>query len=363
MKNEIKTIQYLRGIAALAVVLFHFKWILNEPNQLNINNLGDILFSNGGFGVDLFFIISGFVIVLSTEKNIGKRNNFISFLLKRIFRIYPLLFLFITLVSIRDGFNIIPLIKSLLPLHLDYNSMPPYFGYNVLIVAWTLTFEIFFYLLFSASMFINHKYRGLISILLISFLFISSQYFAFGTITLDAHFSKPMSFNFIIKAPLSLMSSPMMLEFCLGIISYYIYKHLDISKSINASVVKTFTACAGLLFFVILVSSNYFSGHGVTKWGFIAFLMLTTIVIYEKNFTIKESNILKSLGDTSYSIYMSHLVLISIVIFANKSIGLSGFSFLIFSVTSVIIASSITFNYIEKPMSHVCKKAIDLIVK
>lgn len=68
MNGEIKTIQYLRGIAALAVVLFHYRFTLNEFNQFDIKNLGNILFSSGSFGVDLFFMISGFVITLSTKK-------------------------------------------------------------------------------------------------------------------------------------------------------------------------------------------------------------------------------------------------------------------------------------------------------
>lgn len=59
------TIHYIRGIAALLVVLFHFRADLNKVYSQQ--DLGDLLFGSGMSGVDLFFIISGFIIVLSTK--------------------------------------------------------------------------------------------------------------------------------------------------------------------------------------------------------------------------------------------------------------------------------------------------------
>ncbi|EJH5927203.1 acyltransferase family protein, partial [Escherichia coli] len=55
------SIHYLRGVAALFVVLFHLRSII--AGAYAQENLGDILFDYGYFGVDLFFMISGFVIV------------------------------------------------------------------------------------------------------------------------------------------------------------------------------------------------------------------------------------------------------------------------------------------------------------
>ncbi|WHH05620.1 acyltransferase family protein [Escherichia coli] len=55
-----------RGVAALLVVAYHNKQYLNEVYAQK--DLGDLLFISGGFGVDLFFIISGFIIMLSSQK-------------------------------------------------------------------------------------------------------------------------------------------------------------------------------------------------------------------------------------------------------------------------------------------------------
>ena len=79
----ILSLQYLRGIAALLVVLYHYRGELNSIYAQK--GLGDLLFSNGYIGVDLFFMVSGFVIMLSTEKD----KSSLSFAIKRIFRIYP----------------------------------------------------------------------------------------------------------------------------------------------------------------------------------------------------------------------------------------------------------------------------------
>jgi peptidoglycan/LPS O-acetylase OafA/YrhL len=101
--NRIWFLQMLRGIAAMAVVLFHLFiifWVSNDivqtvcptpivhythPWLMAVKNLFDFLHLNvGAFGVALFFLISGFVIPISLEKQ-STRN----FLIQRFFRIYP----------------------------------------------------------------------------------------------------------------------------------------------------------------------------------------------------------------------------------------------------------------------------------
>ncbi len=82
--KKVKSIHYLRGIAALLVVAYHNKQYLNEVYAQK--DLGDLLFISGGFGVDLFFIISGFIIMLSSQKK--ETNSPINFMTRRFFRIY-----------------------------------------------------------------------------------------------------------------------------------------------------------------------------------------------------------------------------------------------------------------------------------
>ncbi|RAY17555.1 acyltransferase family protein, partial [Enterobacter kobei] len=60
----------LRGIAGISVVLYHFKGYLNGVYAQK--DLGQILFGSGAFGVDIFFMISGFIIALSTQNITSK---------------------------------------------------------------------------------------------------------------------------------------------------------------------------------------------------------------------------------------------------------------------------------------------------
>ncbi|WP_058962030.1 acyltransferase family protein [Type-E symbiont of Plautia stali] len=79
--NKIVSIHYLRGIAALLVVAYHNKTSGYEAS--GNQDIFEYLFKGGAFGVDLFFIISGFIIAYSTKEN--TENNLLNFTLKRLF--------------------------------------------------------------------------------------------------------------------------------------------------------------------------------------------------------------------------------------------------------------------------------------
>ena len=87
-------IQGLRGVAILAVVLFHF-----FPHLL----------PNGFLGVDLFFVISGYLITIIIIKDLNKNNfSFFNFYLKRFKRIYPSILLLLLIFSIIFSFFLLP---------------------------------------------------------------------------------------------------------------------------------------------------------------------------------------------------------------------------------------------------------------
>src|ERR1041384_8332317 len=79
-------IQALRGVAAMVVVLFHGRGVITGPAYLD---LGDRLFGCGAIGVDLFFVISGFIMVHATWKLDGSGRSVAQFLVKRLTRIWP----------------------------------------------------------------------------------------------------------------------------------------------------------------------------------------------------------------------------------------------------------------------------------
>lgn len=78
MKNKIDSLQFVRAFAAIWVLITHVF------QRLDIKPLGNYYFS-GQYGVDVFFILSGFIIYLTTKEG----TNYKHFLIKRVFRIFP----------------------------------------------------------------------------------------------------------------------------------------------------------------------------------------------------------------------------------------------------------------------------------
>ncbi|WP_395264885.1 acyltransferase family protein [Enterobacter soli] len=101
MKNKILSIHHLRGIAALIVVFFHFRGYLNGVYAQK--DLGSMLFNSGSFGVDLFFMISGFIIALSTRNLTSKAI----FAVRRFFRIYPAFIVTFVLGALGNDSNLL----------------------------------------------------------------------------------------------------------------------------------------------------------------------------------------------------------------------------------------------------------------
>jgi exopolysaccharide production protein ExoZ len=125
--ERLASIQALRGLAALGVVVYHAAgWKF------------------GSFGVDLFFVISGYVITKSSR---GKTPG--AFLLDRVWRIYPIYWVAVLpWIFIASDVSIGRTIASLTLWPVYGNSfVQPY-----LVVGWTLCFEMLFYLAFAFSM-------------------------------------------------------------------------------------------------------------------------------------------------------------------------------------------------------------------
>lgn len=125
----------------------------------------------GALGVDLFFVISGFIMVLTT---FGKDVTPANFMRRRLERIVPLYWLFTLSVAglVAIWPNLMPsvrptsetLIKSLLFIpHLSAGM--PGEGWPIVVVGWTLNYEMFFYLLFALSLFAPRPFPTLIAVL------------------------------------------------------------------------------------------------------------------------------------------------------------------------------------------------------
>ncbi|MFM5367969.1 acyltransferase family protein [Aeromonas veronii] len=350
----IASIQYLRGVAALLVVFYHLRGLLSFPIG-TIPNLGDFLFSQGYIGVDLFFLISGFVIVLSTEKD----SLVSSFISKRFFRIYPLYAFCLLSVLFLSSNNYTPsqITRAALLIHSNYSDVAPWFGYSIVQVAWTISYEILFYVIFCASMSISHKYRVALSSFFIAVMIYAINLFFGGTASLNGYYSIQPSYGV-----LRFMSSPMLYEFIVGMMVALFYINKEKFDSIRFFVPAL--SSVGVMYFILFYFSSGISGfgHGLSNSGIAAFSLFLSLLLIEVFYGFRESRILKVLGDLSYSIYLNQAIVSAVsshVIGAVVIVGQVG-SMLI-QVFLILTLSIITYFYIEKPSVAVARKVITII--
>ena len=213
MVDRLNSLQYLRAIAALLVVYSHAISFIGSGNSFQTNFY--YLRSFGAIGVDIFFIISGFIIAYISNDFLGK-NKTKKFLIKRIIRINPsyylisiiaLLLRFISKSEIKFPFEELVKTFTILPIF-DYGEK---FWKPILYVGWTLAFEWYFYLFYAILIFFKIRNKSIVIIVTFIILVLLGIIFP----------NKNIQYKFI--------TNPLVLEFCLGVLLATFYKKIKIS--------------------------------------------------------------------------------------------------------------------------------------
>ncbi|ANG91857.1 acyltransferase [Enterobacteriaceae bacterium 155047] len=339
MQERFHSIQYLRGIAALMVVFTHLKENLN--GAFGITDIGSKLFSHGIFGVDLFFIISGFIIHQSTLKK--EHSKPLTFIIRRIFRIYPVfIFCVFTFIAIAPGIpQPVDLAKGLMFIPLNFDSAAPFYGYNFLYPAWTLTYELLFYSIFVLAISICHEKRGLIASLIILTCVIFLQLISNNTVS----FELPLTLAFT-QGLFKLLASPMLIEFIYGIIISAVISRVNFKRSTYISL-----SILSFIIFISLFECGVSNFHGPSSYGFAAIAVTIAGLTLERSGVLPKIGILDRLGDISYSLYLSHIIIffaIKYYITTPFNINTEGsLTYFLLATGVALIISNLIFRYIE----------------
>lgn len=352
--KTINSIQALRGIAAILVVLFHYRMSFNLP----FYNFGNEILISGAVGVPLFFTISGFIMAYTQTRH-GPLNA-IKFLINRACRIIPLYYictfawiaiLNLNLTDTTNVNNIGNLIKSLLFIPLA-NGPAPGFGYSTLFVGWSLNYEMFFYAIFAISL-VFGRFRWACFFSLLAFILI-----AMPSIVGTPSLSSEVSYGFD-SAYIAMATNPIMWNFVAGVIIALIVKNIQF-KWLSSYAMPFAWIC------VVLFSWQYVSGFNagvsINQWGIFSCLLLFSVIIYERFNGFYAFKPLVFLGEISFSIYLLHPIVKEInyaLLFRSGHENLtSGVSFGVLCIASTIIISYITKNLIEVKVSNHIKNAI-----
>lgn len=318
---EMLSIQALRAVAALSVVFCHFSYLSNilsgRPNDpIPLYSLAS--------GVDLFFVISGFIMVYSSTRLFGADGASKFFIARRLIRILPMYWV-TTLVA--TGLRASPpedVLKSLF--FIPYGS-----GFPVLASGWTLNFEMFFYLVFAAALFLRRQMA------------VAAVCVALVGLNILSWISPPSSFEIVF------WSDPIVLEFCFGMMIALLYLEGGVRLHPIARILLVIFGATAIWFFS--PSGAIPTGYRFAFWGIPVATIFAGTVLGNDITLGRFTGPIKLLGDASYSIYLVHgLVSISIVLTWDvlQSFGL--YRVLVAGVLVSIGISFITFFLVERPI-------------
>ena len=301
-----RSIHYMRAVAALMVVLFHIHaWALLP--QISLKPY--IWLAKG---VDIFFVISGFVIVKSTERT--EFTGF-SFLVRRIQRIAPLYWLLTLFLSMFANASWKFIIASLLfiPMNHPVRNTPE----TLIAQGYTLNYEMFFYGIFALSFVFAAKWR----------------FYAVAAVIVGlVRFGPLPSQNTVM----SFYSNPMMLEFVAG---------MAIAK-FSWKLPAVFVPVGILL---LAIGDRTGTTHQFVNTGMPAAIVIMGALSLERH--LKPNAAANLLGDSSYALYLVHgITILTMAPFTDSSrIGYAA-SIAIHLLTAVTTAI-VLHLWVEKPIA------------
>jgi len=333
--KPIVSLQVMRAVAAILVVFFHHMNTMRDGPAP-----GMPMFEIGKFGVDLFFIISGFIMWTT----VSEKTTPAQFLRRRIVRIVPLYWAMTvatTFIATTGGIGVdlnadyVRLAKSLLFIpqwHADYPTLVA----PTMIVGWTLELEMLFYALFAAALVLAKPQR------LIAVSAALAALAAYGLI------ADPQT------AILKGFTNNIVLEFAMGMGLGRLY---ELGKAPSSARAGAALLAAGV---ALACVHRALPDARFIYFGVPALLIMAGALAFESRISGKAWAVPKFLGDASYSIYLVHMMAMAV------STKILPFSFasafplpaLLFEVAFAVAAGAVVYVLVERPLTDIARRLI-----
>jgi len=344
---KLHSLQAFRGFFTIMVLLYHLKTICLQKFHYD-PSYGLMEWAYGS--LEFFFILSGFVIYYVHRGDIGHPERFKSYATKRLIRIYPIYW--VVLAAVLPVYFLVPSFgdqTGRTPLHLIESIflLPPRQIGQIVTVAWTLSYEMWFYVIFGIAILISRR----ASMILVSTIAAVSLFF-FGTQM--AHVTAFTS-NSVVESVFSFMN----IDLLLGVLAAEIVWRggVKMPRAVLAVGVVLFLLGAVL---EVRLRSEFPIEHRLASFAFAAFLVLVGAVTLEMQGRLSFPWILQYLGEASYSIYITHFILLSM--FAKVLLTLHAFSFLGVALNTLLLfvltvgSGVLTYAFVEFPLLELCRR-------
>ncbi len=291
--QKLSNIQALRGIAALLVVFIHLRSI---EAQYSVDTILPDFMRLGLSGVDLFFVISGFIMVYVTWHEKRTISGSLKFLFARITRIYPLYWLVSAAVLIVWFFK--PEVTTFNPSQTSIVKsflLWPDHTLPMLKLGWTLIHELYFYLMFAVLLLLPRR-------LLVPGLIVWIMFVVAGN-RLGWSGLSPVK---------TLIFHPLSMEFFMGAMAGWIFKR---GRGIGGGLTLIFGLALWILSFYYLVTA-FPPTFYPSNWERVLYFGLPGMLIVYGLASVERDGFVvpgwcSTFGDWSYSLYLSHVLVLS----------------------------------------------------
>lgn len=332
--SRFEGVQALRFVAALLVVLTHATFYASERLVPGLP-----IWASGAAGVDVFFVISGFVMLVSSHALPGGAESARAFAIRRLTRIVPLYWLATTLkllavlavpgALLHSQIDVGHIVRSylFLPSMNEAGELKPVLG-----VGWTLNFEMFFYALFGLALLLRRSPIRFVTGVLVG-----------------------LSALALLRTPdwpaIAFWADTVVLEFVAGMaIAHWTLAGRRLPTPVALGVLAI--GLVGLLWPWGAVPDML----RVVTWGVPAALIVAAVASLEPVLQGRVPRSALLLGDSSYALYLFHPMVAPIVPVVLAKLGLIDVTLSIaLSVAASITAGLVVHRFFERPVTRALK--------
>ncbi|MEH3046365.1 acyltransferase family protein [Sphingomonas adhaesiva] len=322
MIRQLHGIQYLRAVAAGAVVVYHAAQRTGTR------------FTVGEAGVDLFFVISGFLMIAITSP----QTRPLGFLRDRIKRIVPAYWIATSVFLAGALLGLFPharpdwmhIVASYL--FIPHRAAGSEAIWPLLVPGWTLNFEMFFYALFAMTLAVPRVWQLPVLTVLLA-----------GCGLIGGLVRPQDAFG-------AFYTQPILLEFVAGAWLGWYWKRYGAPPG---------GAAAIALAIVLYVAAWWIDDHGlrVLTYGVPALLLFAGMLGLEhREGGIRHIPVLHRLGDASYAIYLWHTMILAVVVKAGRILGVPVPAIFVLGVAASLAGGVAAWWLVERPINALFKR-------